>query len=541
MGFNVSGAGTGAAFMLFGGLGVVCVTLLGLAYSIGRTQGRRLGHQSGRAAGRSELSLELMPELARCEAELRGARHNRDVAVHNERRLRVENAELSDRLHASEKEVEKQTVRISEMANSFRERLLERTTHLENMQTQMRATFQAAAAEALHRNNAGFVNLAQEKFGNLQEGAAAALDKKHQAISDLLEPVRESLGRVDTHLHQVEKDRASAFSALATQMRGLALGQEKLGFETSNLVKALRAPAARGRWGEIQLRRVVEMAGMVEHCDFNEQSTLQDETGRVLRPDLLVNLPEGRSVVVDAKVPLEAYLSAVEAEREEDRRQHLRRHAGQVQAHIEKLGAKNYWRALADTPEFVVLFLPSDAFLGAALSQRPELLEIGIASKVLVATPTTLIALLHTVHYGWRQEKLAANAEMISQEGRTLHGRLLTLLEHWGKLGNALEKATEQFNKSLACVERRVVPSVRNLEKLGVGNGSGGAEAALGKSSAGGGPRGAVPATAPIADWPGAPSSKVLAELKAGKDDGPGLSPQGPAHGADEAPVLGNS
>jgi DNA recombination protein RmuC len=231
----------------------------------------------------------------------------------------------------------------------------------------------------------------------------------------------------------------------------------------------LRAPAVRGRWGEIQLKRVVELAGMVEHCDFFQQESLATEDGR-LRPDMIVRLPGERNVVVDAKVPLEAYLDALATDSEEARREQMARHAAQVRAHVLKLSAKSYWAELPCTPEFVVMFLPSEAVYGAALQEMPSLIEEGVGKQVLIATPTTLIALLQAVHFGWRQERLAENAQAISGQGRELHGRLATLFEHWGKMGAALEKATENYNRAVASFEGRVRPAMRKLEELGAGS-----------------------------------------------------------------------
>jgi DNA recombination protein RmuC len=249
----------------------------------------------------------------------------------------------------------------------------------------------------------------------------------------------------------------------------MAAAQDRLQTETGNLARALRAPAVRGRWGEIQLRRVVEIAGMLEHCDFGVQQTLTSDEGTRMRPDMVVRLPAGRQVVVDAKVPLEAYLDALEADDEDERRDRILAHAAQVRAHVHKLGAKGYWAGLEETPEFVVLFLPSEAIYSAALEAVPSLIEDGVARRVLIATPTTLIGLLQTVHFGWRQERLADSARKISEQGRIVHERLATLVEHWSRLGGALGRATEHFNAAVASFDSRVLPAVRKLEELGAG------------------------------------------------------------------------
>ena len=282
----------------------------------------------------------------------------------------------------------------------------------------------------------------------------------------MLKPVKESLDRVDAKFQEIERERGQAQGRLTEMLRSLGESQARLSSETANLVQALRAPAVRGRWGEIQLKRVVELAGMLEHCDFVQQSTIDGHDGR-LRPDVIVKLPGGREVVVDAKVPLQAYLDAIAADSEETRKAHMVRHANQLRTHVSNLSAKSYWAELACTPEFVVMFLPGEAIYGAALQEDPTLIEEGVGKKVLIATPTTLIALLQAAYFGWHQERLAENARAISDQGRELHTRLATMFEHWGKIGGALEKATESYNRAVASFEGRVKPALRKLEELG--------------------------------------------------------------------------
>jgi DNA recombination protein RmuC len=272
--------------------------------------------------------------------------------------------------------------------------------------------------------------------------------------------------KMDGELRALERARGDAYVRLTEQVRLLADGQKYLHAETASLVSALRAPAVRGRWGEIQLRRVVEMVGMVEHCDFVEQATAVTPDGR-LRPDLVVRLPAGVSVVVDAKAPLVAYLEAQGAASEEQRAALLRQHAAQVRAHVQKLGSKSYWEQFSPSPELVVLFLPGEAFYSAALQEAPDLIEEAYASRVLVATPTTLIGVLQAIHYGWRQERVAANAEELARCGRELHERLATLAEHFVGLGGAIGRTVEVFNKVAGSFEARVLPGARRLEELG--------------------------------------------------------------------------
>jgi DNA recombination protein RmuC len=347
-----------------------------------------------------------------------------------------------------------------------RSRLEEQRALFATAEARLGDTFRALAAEALAANTQGFMAIAADKLRSERIQSDAALEARQRAIEGLVGPVRESLDKVDYKIQVLERERGQAYGQLLEQVRGLASAQERLSSETGSLARALRSPAVRGRWGEMQLRRVVELAGMVEHCDFAQQVTLVGEDRR-FRPDLVVRLPGGRHVVVDAKVPLDGYLLAMEASNEEQRRARLKDHGGHVRAHLNKLSSKAYWAELPLAPEFVVMFLPGEAIFGAAIEDSPTLLEDGATRRVLLATPTTLIALLQTVYYGWRQERLAENAEKVSEQGRILHERVATLLEHWARLGTALGRATEHFNAATGSLEGRVVPTARRLEELG--------------------------------------------------------------------------
>lgn len=324
-----------------------------------------------------------------------------------------------------------------------------------NAEARLRDTFHSLASEALERSNGQFLHLAKETF-----------DGKQRAIDEMVKPLRESLAAVDTKIHALEVTRVSAYSVLSEQVRSLSETQANLRDETANLVKALRAPATRGRWGEIQLKRTVEMAGMVEHCDFRQQQTLHTADGR-LRPDLVVQMPNGRRVVVDAKVPLAAYLDGLEASDENIRLAKMREHAAQVRTHISKLAAKSYWAQFEHTPEFVVAFLPGESFFSAALQHDPDLVQFGVDQKVLLATPTTLIALLKTVAHGWREERMAQNAVEISKLGKEVYERLAMLATHFCKVGDGLEKATKSYNEAVGALERRVLPAARRMKDFG--------------------------------------------------------------------------
>jgi DNA recombination protein RmuC len=308
--------------------------------------------------------------------------------------------------------------------------------------------------------------LLREALGREHASIDGAWRERERALQAVVEPLRSALQRTEKQVEALERDRRDAFASLRTQIESMSRAQSMLQQETRNLVTALRRPEVRGRWGELTLRRVVELAGLSEHCDFIEQASVSG-TGGVVRPDLIVRMPEGRQLVVDAKTPLDAYLDAIDAASEEQRALALGKHAAQVEARVRELAAKAYWAQFEHSPEFAVLFLPGDQFLSAALSARPELLENAIRAGVIIATPSTLIALLKTVAHGWRQAAMAENAAEIRDLGQALHSRLMTFVQHLDRSGRALSRAVESYNAAIGSMERQVLPTARAFRELG--------------------------------------------------------------------------
>lgn len=369
-------------------------------------------------------------------------------------RTRAEQEQLQARLAHSE------GMREAEAANAD-----ERIAELKELKSQFEQTFKALSMDALKNNNAHFLQLARQSFANLQEGAKGDLEKRQQAIQEQLQPVKKLMEQVETQMQAMEKARTGAYSGLQEQLRNLVETQNRLKSETGQLVQALRSPGVRGRWGEMQLKRAVEFSGMLNRVDFEEQVSTQSESGP-LRPDMIIHLPNDKAVVVDAKVPLEAYLDAMEQTDDAARKQKLAAHVRQIRQHIRALGSKQYWQQFSNSPEFVVLFLPGESFFSAALEQDPELIESGAKDQVVLATPTTLIALLKTVASGWREAAVAEQAQAISQLGRELYERLCTQTDHMVKLGKAIERSVDAYNSSVRSLESRVLVSARKFDEL---------------------------------------------------------------------------
>ena len=332
---------------------------------------------------------------------------------------------------------------------------------------QLSNTFAMLSTEALNRNNESFLKLAQENLKQHQIKAEHELEKKEKSFENLIKPIKEALDKSEQQIHNIEKERKEAYGSLTQHLEQMAQTQKNLHSETRNLVQALRRPEVRGQWGEMTLKRLAELAGMVEHCDFYEQESINTEDG-ALRPDMIVRMPDGREIIVDAKTPLDAYLSAIEAGDEETKAKELARHARNVRNRVRELASKAYWKQFKNTPDFVVLFIPGEQFLYTALDHDRDLLEEALRQKVILSTPTSFVALLRAVAYGWRQETLAENAEHIRHIGEDLYHRLVVFSDYLQKVGKSLDSSVSHFNKAVGSFDARILPSARKFTDMGI-------------------------------------------------------------------------
>ena len=360
-----------------------------------------------------------------------------------------------------EKEVTDLTVEIAKFETEI--------SFLKNAQGKLGDSFKALSLDVLETSNKTFLDLAKQTLEKYQESAKQDLEKRQKSIENVVNPVKETLNKLDKGMGEIEKERRVESSLLKEQMKSLLNSEKELKNETASLVKALRKPHVRGQWGELQLKRVVELAGMINHCDFYlQESVTGDETNAGMRPDLIVRLPGDKQIIVDAKTPLDAFLDAINTDNEAEKELHLERHAKQLRKHVKDLGKKSYFQHFSKTPEFVVLFIPSETFFSAALEKDPSIIELGVEQGVIMATPMTLIGLLRAVAYGWKQESLSKHAETISKLGAELYKRVIDMGTHFSKIGKSLGSAVESYNKTIGTLESRVLVSARKFKSFGI-------------------------------------------------------------------------
>jgi DNA recombination protein RmuC len=426
-------------------IGLVALLLgIGAGFLLADRRGRRMaGNLATRAALAEQRNTDLGGQLA----------EEKNLTIH-----------LRNQLAQSQTSV----ASLAAQLEAERQKLVEQRKLVEEAQTALREAFASLSADALARNNEAFLQLAGQRFATLSTEAAGSLEQRKEQIDSLLKPMRELLERYQLRVGEIEKSRVESYSMLREQLGTLAETQRTLNTQTSQLVTALSRPAVRGQWGEISLRRLVELAGMSSQCDFDLQQTIESDRGR-LRPDMVVHLPGGRDIVVDCKTSLDAFLEAAAATDEDVRKSHLKRHAEQVRLRARELGAKSYWSQFAQSPEYVIMFLPAEAFLYAAVEQDSSLMEDCARNRVMICTPMTLLAMLRAVEYGWRQEAASENAEEIRSLGKELYDRIGILLSHVGKIGTSLSTTVEHYNSAVASLESRILVTARKMSELGAG------------------------------------------------------------------------
>lgn len=436
---------------------VILVLVAAAAFALGRSVG-----QSAERAVTTIDAARVAAERARFEAiAQRVPGLERDLSG-----ARVQIDDREGKLREAEARLAEALARLSESEKSAAEKL----ELMARAETSLKDAFQALSLDALEKSRAAFLDQAQATFGQFRESALKDFAVKETTFAQLVAPVRESLSKFESHVRELEQKRSEAYAGLSEQFASFKEGQALLRGETERLVTALRAPSVRGRWGEFQLRRVVEMAGMIQHCDFVEQRAIQGEEGR-LRPDLIVHLPGGKTVVVDAKVPLSAYLDAKDARDENERRDLMQQHAKQLRKHVGELSDKSYADQLSSSPDFVVMYVPIESAFADAVQADPSLLDDAVEGNVIPAGPMTLLSLLKGAAYGWRQERIARNAEQISELGKDLYNRLSVMASHLGQVGEALGRATLAYNKAIGSMESRVLVQARRFKELGAAAG----------------------------------------------------------------------
>ena len=433
-----------------------------------------VGLLAGGAAVWFFISSRLQANYSRQIAEIEGRAKSAEAVI-GELRQQIQQKELEINLTRNELDNEKQkrietTTRLDEAQKRLEDaskNLEEQKALLDVMKTELTDTFRAHASAALKSSNEDFLKLASEHLGRILAETKGKLGEHKEALDGTIKPLQEMLKRYEEQIQQIEKHRHESFGSLTQQIRSLSSMQEQLQKETSNLVTVLRKPRVSGSWGEIGLRRVAELAGMTAYCDFYEQESVSSDTGR-LRPDMVVRLPNGREIVVDAKAPVDAYLNAVSASSEDEKKKAISNYINQVRNHMNTLGSKAYWDQFKQSPEIVVMYLPGESFFSAALEHDHKLIEDGSAKKVILSTPTTFIALLKAIAYGWQQEQVTKSAQKISDLGKELYERFYIVVEHFAKTGAAIRKAVDSYNEGVRSMESRLIPSVRRFKELGV-------------------------------------------------------------------------